>query len=58
MAVTGEALAAVQRRFAVLAPRLDERRRRLLAAAEALALGWGGIAGVLLDRHEIGRAHV
>jgi transposase len=46
MAVTEEALAAVQRRFAVLAPRFDERRRRLLAAAEALALGWGGISGV------------
>ena len=46
MAVTREALAAVQRRFAVLAPVLDERRRRLLAAAEALALGWGGVSGV------------
>jgi transposase len=46
MAVAGEVLAAVQQRFALLAPELDERRRRLLAAAEAVALGWGGIAGV------------
>jgi transposase len=39
-------LEAVRQRFAVLAPLLDERRRRLVAAAEALALGWGGVTGV------------
>jgi len=39
-------LEAVRQRFAVLAPVLDERRRRLVAAAEALALGWGGVVGV------------
>ena len=37
---------AVKRRFALLAPSLDERRRRLVAAAEALAWGWGGITRV------------
>ena len=36
----------MRQRFAVLAPVLDERRRRLVAAAEALALGWGGVTGV------------
>ena len=46
MAVATAALEAVQRRFGVVAPLLDERRRRLVAAAEALALGWGGVAGV------------
>src|SRR6266571_4147345 len=37
---------AVKHRFALLAPSLDERRRRLVAAAEALAWGWGGISRV------------
>jgi Rhodopirellula transposase DDE domain len=37
---------AIAQRFRLLAPVLDERRRRLLAAAEAVALGWGGIARV------------
>src|SRR5947208_1481628 len=46
MAVPADALAMVQRRFVALAPVLDERRRRLLAAAEALALGRGGVSGV------------
>jgi transposase len=46
MAVTADALAMVQRRLAALAPVLDERRRRLLAAAEASALGRGGVSGV------------
>jgi transposase len=46
MAVTAEALMLVQRRFAALAPVLDERRRRLVAAAEAIALGRGGVSGV------------
>ena len=38
-----EVLAA---KFAVLLPQLDERQRRLLLGAEALALGRGGIARV------------
>ena len=46
MATRREGLEAVRQRFAVLAPVLDERRRRLVAAAEALALGWGGVTGV------------
>ena len=36
----------IGQRFRLLAPMLDERRRRLLAAAEAVALGRGGIARV------------
>ena len=43
MEVTEEALAAM---FAVLGPHLDERQRRLLAGAQARALGRGGIAAV------------
>jgi hypothetical protein len=41
--VTEEALAGL---FAVLSPHLDERQRRLLAGAQAWALGRGGIAMV------------
>jgi hypothetical protein len=41
--VTEEALAAM---FAVVSPHLDERQRRLLAGAQARALGRGGIAAV------------
>ncbi len=37
---------AVRERFALLAPALDERRRRLVAAAEALTLGRGGVVAV------------
>src|SRR5829696_4332471 len=43
MEVTEEALAAM---FAVLSPHLDERRRRLLAGAQARALGRGGVTTV------------
>jgi hypothetical protein len=43
MEVTEEALAAM---FAVVSPHLDERQRRLLAGAQARALGRGGIAAV------------
>src|SRR4029453_13537972 len=39
MEVTEEALATM---FAVLGPQLDERQRRLLAGAQARALGGGG----------------
>ena len=37
---------AIGQRFKVLAPVLDERTRRLVAAAEALAIGWGGTVAV------------
>ena len=37
---------AIQRRFMLLAGVLDERTRRLVAAAEALSLGWGGATAV------------
>jgi len=46
MAVPIGEVQAVARRFTLLAPVLDERRRRLLTAAEALALGWGGVSAV------------
>jgi transposase len=38
--------AAIKRRFEQVAGKLDERARRLVAASEALALGWGGISAV------------
>jgi len=34
----------VARRFALLAPQLDERMRRLVAAAESRAIGYGGVS--------------
>lgn len=37
---------AIKRRFEQGAGKLDERARRLGAASEALALGWGGISAV------------
>ena len=43
MEVSEEALAQM---FAMLTPHLDERRKRLLAGAQARALGRGGIAAV------------
>jgi hypothetical protein len=36
----------VAQRFATLAPFLNERMRRLVAATEARALGWGGVTAV------------
>jgi hypothetical protein len=36
----------IRERFSVVAPFLDERGRRLVAAAEAFAAGYGGIAAV------------
>jgi hypothetical protein len=36
----------LREKFALLRPHLDERQRRLLFGAEALALGHGGIAAV------------
>jgi transposase len=41
-----EAEEAIKRRFEVLSGELNERTRRLTAAAEAMALGWGGISAV------------
>jgi hypothetical protein len=38
---------AIQQRFSAVAPFLDERGQRLLAAAEAKAAGYGGIAAVV-----------
>jgi hypothetical protein len=37
---------AIRLRFSLLEGVLDERTRRLLAAAEALSLGWGGVTAV------------
>ena len=37
---------AIKRRFELLGPVLDERARRLVAAAEAVVLGWGGATAV------------
>lgn len=39
-------IVAIKARFETLAPYLDERARRLLAATEALAAGRGGVAAV------------
>ena len=39
-------LAPIRDRFVLLSPHLDERERRLLAATEARAVGYGGIAAV------------
>jgi hypothetical protein len=37
---------AIRQRFSAVAPFLDERGRRVVAAAEASAAGYGGIAAV------------
>ena len=44
--VDAAALEGVKQRYAALSPRLDERRRRLLVAAEAVALGPRSVAAV------------
>ena len=36
---------AMRARYLALRPFLDERQRRLFAAAEARAAGWGGVSG-------------
>jgi hypothetical protein len=36
----------IQRRFGTLSPFLDERMRRLVAAAESEAIGYGGVSAV------------
>lgn len=55
-------IVAIKARFATLAPYLDERARRLLAAAEAHAAGRGGVAAVSaatgVARSTIGRGLV
>jgi hypothetical protein len=38
--------AAIKQRFERVAGELNERTRRLLAASEAMTLGWGGISAV------------
>src|SRR5437667_4411280 len=38
----------IRERFSAVAPLLDERGRRLVAAAEAFAAGYGGIAAVAM----------
>jgi transposase len=40
----GETIARIQRKYHLLVPEMDERRRRQWAAAEARELGWGGIS--------------
>jgi hypothetical protein len=51
--------AAIRRRFELLEENLDERMRRLVAAAEAKALGFGGVSVVAratgISRRAIGR---
>lgn len=37
---------AIKRRFDLIAEQLNERTRRLVAASEALAIGWGGVSAV------------
>ena len=48
---------AMKQRFTLLAPVLDGRTRRLVAAAEALTIGWGGAVAVSgatgVSRHAI-----
>ena len=39
-----QATARIQRKYQLLAPEMDERRRRQWAAAEACELGWGGVS--------------
>jgi len=37
---------AIKRRFELVTTQLNERTRRLVAASEAMAIGWGGICAV------------
>ena len=48
MSLTGDVtdVSAIHRRFMALRDSLDERSRRLVAAAESLSIGWGGMAAV------------
>ncbi|HSS76370.1 MAG TPA: hypothetical protein VLV54_06455 [Thermoanaerobaculia bacterium] len=51
------ALAAIQRRYQILKPAMDERLRRLWAAAEAMALGEGGVS-ILADSTGLSRTTI
>jgi len=51
------ALAAIQRRYQILKPAMDERLRRLWAAAEAMALGEGGVS-ILADATGLSRTTI
>jgi hypothetical protein len=42
-------LKPIRERFSTVAPLLDERGGRLVAAAEAFAVGYGGIAAVAAE---------
>jgi Rhodopirellula transposase DDE domain len=44
--LTDDAIVRIRQKYQALLPNMDERMRRLWAAAEAKALGWGGIACV------------
>src|ERR1700726_4787614 len=46
--VVGNDVEPIRERFFPVAPFLDERGRRLVAAAEAFAAGYGGIAAVAM----------
>src|SRR4051812_47025318 len=39
-----QTVAKVRQKYQLLLPEMDERRRRQWAAAEARALGWGGVS--------------
>src|SRR3954471_9002794 len=39
-----QTIARIQRKYQLLLPEMDERRRRQWAAAEARELGWGGVS--------------
>jgi hypothetical protein len=39
-----QTIARIQRKYHLLLPEMDERRRRQWAAAEARELGWGGVS--------------
>ena len=39
-----QTIARIRRKYQLLVPEMDERRRRQWAAAEARELGWGGIS--------------
>ena len=47
-----EVIQSIQTKFLQLQPFLNERTRRLWAAAEAQQLGWGATCGVCGDRKE------
>src|SRR5512144_534130 len=39
-----QTIARIQRKYQLLLPEMDERRRRQWAASEARELGWGGVS--------------